>query len=214
MDVLRGLAILFVVLNHVHMRLVIAHIPYVAATSKPLIASLVWNGQFGVQIFFAVSGFLITSTALRRWGTPSNVRLRDFYLLRVARIAPMLLVLLALMTVLHCANVSPFVVSEKTGGIRRALLAALTLHVNLLQAQRGWLPANWGVLSGRCPLKKCFTSFSHWWRGFLAGATFFRRFFFVSSRWGRSRAQYLHVEMKYGRSSRIWAVWMQSLSVV
>jgi peptidoglycan/LPS O-acetylase OafA/YrhL len=145
-DVLRGLAILFVVLNHVHMRLAIARIPYVADTSKPLIASLVWNGQFGVQIFFAVSGFLITSTALRRWGLLSNVRLRDFYLLRVARIAPMLLALLAVMTVLHYANLSPFVVSEKTGGIGRALLAALTLHVNVLQAQRGWLPANWGVL--------------------------------------------------------------------
>ena len=166
-DVLRGLAILFVVLNHVHMRLVIAHIPYVADTSKPLIASLVWNGQFGVQIFFAVSGFLITSTALRRWGTPSNVRLRDFYLLRVTRIAPMLLALLAVMTVLHYANVSPFVVSEKTGGIGRALLAGLTLHVNLLQAQRGWLPANWGVLWS-LSVEEMFYLFSHSWRGFLA----------------------------------------------
>jgi peptidoglycan/LPS O-acetylase OafA/YrhL len=77
-DVLRGLAILFVVLNHVHMRLAIAQIPYAANTSEPLIASLVWNGQFGVQIFFAVSGFLITSTALRRWGVLSNISLRDF----------------------------------------------------------------------------------------------------------------------------------------
>jgi peptidoglycan/LPS O-acetylase OafA/YrhL len=145
-DVLRGLAILFVVLNHVHMRLAIAGIPYAANISKPLIASLVWNGQFGVQIFFAVSGFLITSTALRRWGTLSNISLRDFYLLRFARIAPMLLALLAVLTALHYANVSPFVVSEKTGGIGRALLAALTLHVNVLQAHRGWLPANWGVL--------------------------------------------------------------------
>jgi peptidoglycan/LPS O-acetylase OafA/YrhL len=145
-DVLRGLAILFVVLNHVHMRLLIAGIPYVADAFKPLLASVVWNGQFGVQIFFAVSGFLITSTALRRWGTLSNLRLRDFYLLRVARILPMLLALLVLLTVLHYANVPEFVVSEKTGGIGRALLAALTLHVNLLQAHRGWLPANWGVL--------------------------------------------------------------------
>ena len=145
-DVLRGLAILFVVLNHVHMRLAIAGIPYAANISKPLIASLIWNGQFGVQIFFAVSGFLITSTALRRWGPLSNISLRDFYLLRFARIAPMLLALLAVLTVLHYANVSPFVVSEKTGGIGRALLAALTLHVNVLQAHRGWLPANWGVL--------------------------------------------------------------------
>jgi peptidoglycan/LPS O-acetylase OafA/YrhL len=145
-DVLRGLAILFVLLNHVHMRLAIAHIPYASDISKPLIASLVWNAQFGVQIFFAVSGFLITSTALRRWGTLSNLRLRDFYLLRIARIAPMLLALLAVMTVSHYANVPRFIVSEKTGGIGRALLAALTLHVNVLQAQRGWLPASWGVL--------------------------------------------------------------------
>src|ERR1035437_9173875 len=145
-DILRGLAILFVVLNHVHMRLFIAGIPYVADTSQPLIASLVWNGQFGVQIFFAVSGFLITSTALRRWGMLANVKLRDFYLLRIARIAPLLLALLVILTVLHYANVSPFVVSQNTGGLGRALLAALTLHVNVLQAKRGWLPANWGVL--------------------------------------------------------------------
>ena len=145
-DLLRGLAILFVVLNHVHMRLLLAGIPYAAHISKRLIGSLVWNGQFGVQIFFAVSGFLITSTALRRWGKLSNVSLRDFYLLRVARIVPMLLALLAVLTILHYAGISPFVVSEKTGGVGRALLAALTLRVNLLQAQHGWLPANWGVL--------------------------------------------------------------------
>jgi peptidoglycan/LPS O-acetylase OafA/YrhL len=145
-DVLRGLAILFVVLNHVHMRLLIADIPYYPDAFKALIASLVWNGQFGVQIFFAVSGFLITSTALRRWGALSNVSLRDFYLLRFARIAPMLLALLAVLTALHYANVPQFVVFEKFGGVGRALLAALTLHVNVLQAHRGWLPANWGVL--------------------------------------------------------------------
>ena len=145
-DILRGLAILFVVLNHVHMRLLIAHIPYVSDRAKPLIAPLVWNAQFGVQIFFAVSGFLITSTALRRWRTLSNVSLLGFYLLRFARIAPMLLSLLVVLTVLHYANIAPYVVSRKTGGIGRVLLAALTLHVNVLQAQRGWLPANWGVL--------------------------------------------------------------------
>jgi len=145
-DVLRGLAILFVVLNHVHMRLLITDIAYVADAHKQLVASLVWNGQFGVQIFFAVSGFLITSTALRRWGKLSNISVRDFYLLRLARIAPMLLALLAVLTVLHYANIAPFVVTAKTGGLGRALLAALTLHVNLLQAHRGWLPANWGVL--------------------------------------------------------------------
>ena len=128
------------------MRLVIAQVPYVSEAAKPLIASLVWNGQFGVQIFFAVSGFLITSTALRRWGTLSHVNVRAFYLLRIARIAPMLLSLLAVLTALHYANVRSFVVPAKVGGIGRALFAALTLQVNVLQAHRGWLPANWGVL--------------------------------------------------------------------
>jgi peptidoglycan/LPS O-acetylase OafA/YrhL len=145
-DILRGLAILFVVLNHVHMRLLLAHIPYIPAGFKPLMAAVVWNGQFGVQIFFAVSGFLITSTALRRWGTLSNVSLRGFYLLRFARIAPMLLALLAVLTALHYANITPFVVSQETGGLGRAIFAALTLQINVLQAHRGWLPANWGVL--------------------------------------------------------------------
>src|SRR5450432_1461816 len=133
-------------MNHVNMRLLIAKVPYTAKIPALLVPTLVWNGQFGVQIFFAVSGFLITSTALRRWGLLSNVSLQEFYLLRFARIAPMLLALLALLAILHYARVSPFVVSEKTGGIGRALLSVLTLRVNVLQAHRGWLPANWGVL--------------------------------------------------------------------
>jgi peptidoglycan/LPS O-acetylase OafA/YrhL len=145
-DLLRGLAILFVVLNHVHMRLLIAGIPYVANSLKPLVAALVWNGQFGVQIFFAVSGFLITSMTLRRWRSLANVAIRDFYLLRFARIAPLLIVLLLILTVLHYAGIEQYVVSQKTGGIHRALLAALTFHVNVLQSRRGWLPANWGIL--------------------------------------------------------------------
>src|SRR5271163_3080487 len=85
-DVLRGLAIFFVLMNHVNMRLRLAKIPYSSGLPDQLVHSLVWNGQRGVQIFFAVSGFLITSTALRRWGSLSRVSIRDFYLLRFARI--------------------------------------------------------------------------------------------------------------------------------
>ena len=81
-DLLRGLAIFFVLMNHVNMRLLIAKVPYTAKIPALLVPSLVWNGQFAVQIFFAVSGFLITSTALRRWGSLSSVNVRDFYRLR------------------------------------------------------------------------------------------------------------------------------------
>jgi len=145
-DLLRALAIFFVLMNHVNMRLLIGKVPYLKGLSHQLANSLVWNGQPGVQIFFAVSGFLITSTALRRWGSLARVSVRDFYLLRFARIAPLLLVLLALLSVLHLAHLNDFVVRAKTGGLGRALLAALTFHVNVLEARRGYLPGNWDIL--------------------------------------------------------------------
>jgi peptidoglycan/LPS O-acetylase OafA/YrhL len=145
-DLLRGLAIFFVLMNHVNMRLLGAKVPYTKGLAPQLVYSLVWNGQFGVQMFFAVSGFLITSTALRRWGSPSGVSLKDFYLLRFARIGPLLLLLLAVLSVLHGAHVKGFVVSQATGGLGRALVAALGFHVNLLEARQGYLPASWDIL--------------------------------------------------------------------
>jgi peptidoglycan/LPS O-acetylase OafA/YrhL len=108
--------------------------------------SLVWNGQFGVQIFFAVSGFLIASTTLKRWGSPARVSLREFYQLRFARIAPLLLILLAILSGLHLAHIRGFVVSQKAGGLGPALLAALTFHINLLEARKGYLPASWDIM--------------------------------------------------------------------
>jgi peptidoglycan/LPS O-acetylase OafA/YrhL len=133
-------------MNHVNMRLRLAHVPYANGLPEQLVSSLVWNGQFGVQIFFAVSGFLITSTALRRWGSLARVGVRDFYLLRFARIAPLLLLLLGVLSVLDLVHWKDFVVSSKTGGLGRALLAALTFHVNVLEARLGYLPASWDIL--------------------------------------------------------------------
>jgi peptidoglycan/LPS O-acetylase OafA/YrhL len=145
-DLLRGLAIFFVLMNHVNMRLLFAHVPYTKGLPDQLVSSLVWNGQRGVQIFFAVSGFLITSTALRRWGSLSAVNIVDFYRLRFARIAPLLFLLLTVLSILHLAQAPNFVVSAKTGGLGRALIAALTFHVNVLEASRGYLPGSWDIL--------------------------------------------------------------------
>jgi peptidoglycan/LPS O-acetylase OafA/YrhL len=145
-DLLRGLAIFSVLMNHVNMQLLFAHVPYTRGLPRQLVWSLVWNGQQGVQIFFAVSGFLITATSLRRWRNLSRVSVADFYRLRFARIAPLLLGLLAILSVLHLAHVRHFVVSAETGGLGRALIAALTFHVNLLEARRGYLPGSWDIL--------------------------------------------------------------------
>lgn len=145
-DLVRGLAIFFVLMNHVNIRLLGADVIYTKFLPAQLVHFLVWNGQLGVQMFFVVSGFLITSITLRRWRSLSQVSLRDFYLLRFARIAPLLLLLLAVLSGLHFAHLNHFVVSAQTGGLGRALLAALTFHVNVLEAHRGYLPGNWDIL--------------------------------------------------------------------
>jgi len=145
-DVLRGVAIFFVLMNHVNMRLISIELPYTRSIPEQLASSLVWNGQYGVQIFFAISGFLITSTTIRRWGSLSGINVRDFYLLRFARIGPLLLTLLAILSVLHGLGLHDYVVTAATGGLPRALFAAMTFHINLLEAQRGYLPGSWDVL--------------------------------------------------------------------
>jgi peptidoglycan/LPS O-acetylase OafA/YrhL len=145
-DLLRGLAIFYVLMNHINIRLIGADVPYRNYLPAQLVHFLVWNGQFGVQMFFAVSGFLITSITLRRWGSLAQVNLREFYRLRFSRIAPLLILLLVVLTALHFARVHYFVVTAKTGGLGRALLAVLTFRVNVLEARRGYLPGNWDVL--------------------------------------------------------------------
>jgi peptidoglycan/LPS O-acetylase OafA/YrhL len=145
-DLLRGVSILLVLLNHVNMQLVLARVPYMRGWPRQVVQSLVWNGQAGVQIFFAVSGFLITSTALRRWGSLGGVRVGEFYLLRFARIAPLFIGLLVVLSGLDRAGVKHFVVSAKTGGLMGALFAAVTFHINWLEATRGYLPGNWDIL--------------------------------------------------------------------
>ena len=145
-DCLRALAILCVLLNHIHLQLLFARVPWTRHLPSGLVTALVWQGQRGVQIFFAVSGFLITATTLRRWPALTQLRIRDFYLIRFARIAPLFLTLLAILSLLHLAHVPHFVVSSRLGGLRSALFAALTLRVGLLEARRGYLPGSWDIL--------------------------------------------------------------------
>ena len=145
-DLLRALAILYVLLNHINMRLLLAHVHYTKGLPADLVTALVWQGQPGVQIFFAVSGFLITSTSIKRWHSLARVDIRNFYLIRFARIAPLLLTLLAVLSLLHALQLRDYHVSCKTGGLPGALWAALTLRVGLLEATRGYLPGSWDIL--------------------------------------------------------------------
>jgi peptidoglycan/LPS O-acetylase OafA/YrhL len=145
-DLLRGVSILLVLMNHTNIRLLGADVPYTKLLPAQLVHVLVWNAQLGVQMFFVISGFLITSITIRRWGSLPQVSLRGFYLFRFARIAPLLFLLLAVLCALHFADAHHYVVAADKGGLGHALLAVLTFHVNELEIHRGYLPGNWDIL--------------------------------------------------------------------
>lgn len=77
----------------------------------PLIYLIARNGYYGVTVFFAISGFLITAQTIKKYGALANVSLRTFYLFRVARIAPLLFAILAILTTLSLFNVPRFTVA-------------------------------------------------------------------------------------------------------
>jgi len=62
-------------------------------------------GYMGVDVFFVVSGFLITGLLLRDAETRGSISIRNFYLRRARRILPAALVVLATVSVLTIALV-------------------------------------------------------------------------------------------------------------
>lgn len=145
-DVLRGIAALLVVLHHIHLRFQIKGYEVRDLLPEFLGQFLFWSGYYAVIAFFVISGFLITRLSLRRWGSLQHVRFAQFYQLRAARILPCLLLLLVVLSTLHLLGVTEFVIKPERASLPRALVAALTFHVNWLEGHRGYLPGNWDVL--------------------------------------------------------------------
>lgn len=86
-DLMRGYSILAVVLLHTWLRLYLVGYDVRRPTLPRMLAHLFFsNGGNGVTVFFAISGFLITLTSLRRFGSLSAVRIFSFYQIRFARL--------------------------------------------------------------------------------------------------------------------------------
>ena len=145
-DVLRGLAVLAVVLHHVHLRFLLNHFDVATLLPKPVARVVFWSGYYGVIVFFVISGFLITSLSLRRWQSLPRIEARAFYAMRCARIFPCLLALIAVLSVLHLAGFADYAIDPAKSSLPRAIVAALTFHFNWLEGTRGYLPGSWDVL--------------------------------------------------------------------
>jgi len=75
LDGLRGISILLIYIHHLY---------------RPLAPA----GFLGVDIFFVLSGFLITSLLVEEWNRKGSIRLKDFYIRRALRLMPAVFLLI------------------------------------------------------------------------------------------------------------------------
>ena len=145
-DLLRGLAIVLVILNHIGIRIPLKKTLLAEFLPRSFLSNLNYNGYEAVFVFFVISGFLIAGNALRRWGDLARIDIKTFYALRFSRIVPCLLLLLAVLSVLHGLGVQDYVIDRPGQSLPRAILVALGLHLNWYEGMTGYLPGNWDVL--------------------------------------------------------------------
>jgi peptidoglycan/LPS O-acetylase OafA/YrhL len=145
-DLLRGLAIGLVVLHHIGLRIPLRTTAAGDVLPRGLLDALNYNGYEAVFAFFVISGFLIAGNSIRRWPRFAGFDLRAFYAMRFARIAPPLLALVALLTLLHALRVPDYVIQRPGQSLPGAVAAALGLYLNRYEGLTGYLPGSWDVL--------------------------------------------------------------------
>src|SRR5215207_1763866 len=95
LDGIRGVAILLVVVVHLH--------------NWPR------GGFIGVDVFFTLSGFLITTLLLEEWRARGTISLRHFYARRSLRLFPAVAVLLAVYFIFALAAGGPYLGTRLAG---------------------------------------------------------------------------------------------------
>jgi peptidoglycan/LPS O-acetylase OafA/YrhL len=145
-DILRGMAVLLVVMGHINLRAPLGGTDAGYFLPRPLIDAAVNNGHNAVFVFFVISGFVITRGAMGRFGALSALRLGEFYANRFARIAPLLVALLLVLSVLHWRHVPGYIVDGHNQTLTGTVAAALGLYLNVYEARTAQLPIAWTVL--------------------------------------------------------------------
>jgi peptidoglycan/LPS O-acetylase OafA/YrhL len=90
-DVLRGIAILGVMWLHLQLP------PWLEARLPAVATTAIHGGLYGVTVFFVISGYLIATTSINRFGSLPAMDIGKFAVFRFGRIFPFLLLVLALL---------------------------------------------------------------------------------------------------------------------
>ncbi|MCP3425048.1 acyltransferase [Rothia sp. AR01] len=83
------------------------------------------GGLIGVDVFFVISGYLITALLLREAAYTDRMRLPQFWMRRLRRLVPAMLVCVA-----TCAGLAALIGGDVLAGMPRQLLSALTYTTN------------------------------------------------------------------------------------
>lgn len=148
-DLIRGVSILLVLFHHFNIAYRLNDTLLARAFGWDAVRAVARNGNYGVTMFFVISGYLITSNAERRWSGLSGIDARAFYRLRIARIVPCLLLLLGTVNLLALAGVAIFQNHAPAGtavSFWLVNLASLTFWMNVLVGMHGWVNYPLGVL--------------------------------------------------------------------
>ncbi len=141
-DFLRGLSIFVVIILHFAILEDPAPLKLTILSASSF-ARLYANGYFGVSMFFVISGYLITSISLKRYGSLANIDLREFYVFRMSRILPGILLLVGTVLILMRLGVTGF---SGNGSLGSALWSIFTFRANLYYTQVGTYTVSWNIL--------------------------------------------------------------------
>jgi peptidoglycan/LPS O-acetylase OafA/YrhL len=137
-DFLRGIAILAVLILHFNISYHLDQSALNHIFSKDFIKAVASNGNYGVTIFFVISGFLITSTSLERYETLGNVDALGFYIFRFARIMPCLLLVLGLISLFSFLHIAIFQNNPNSTSFALGIFSVLTFWHNVLMEKIGY----------------------------------------------------------------------------
>jgi peptidoglycan/LPS O-acetylase OafA/YrhL len=124
-DLLRGISILAVMSMHFIAQFGFPSWVEAAAPLKRVLES----SYYGVTVFFVISGYLIATTSMKRFGKLSEIDLVQFAVFRVGRIVPLLLLVLALLVSLSLQRAFGFAFS-KGDSVLAATASVLSLQSN------------------------------------------------------------------------------------